>query len=85
MEKGSPAKARGGSWLGQMYIIKRINTERYPSTSQPQSPDARQVFLDNLSSLPLSVFQPRRGIRLDIYHVNYADSAVITLKVAQLH
>lgn len=47
MENGSPAKPSGGSCVGQIYIIKRINTRHSPSTSQPQphGPDAHMHFI----------------------------------------
>lgn len=62
MENGSPAKPSGGSCVGQIYIIKRINTRRSPSTSRPRphGPDAHMHFI---WSSPLS--EPH-GLRLDI-------------------
>lgn len=46
-ENCSPAKPSGRSWAGQIYIIKRINTGHYPSTSQPQlhGPNAQKYFM----------------------------------------
>lgn len=81
-KKALPPKPEGESWLGQMYIIKRINTGHYPSTSQPQphSPDAQKYFM---LSYPLSQPAPPHQVRY--LALNNAHSAVITLKVAELH
>jgi len=79
MEKGSPAKACGGSWLGQKYTIKRINTGHYPSASQAHSPDALKAFHVTLSSL----LNPQHRVRY--LALNNADSAVITVKDTELH
>lgn len=80
MENGSPAKPSRGSCVGQIYIIKRINTRHSPSTSQPRphGPDAHMHFI---LSAPLS--EPHMP-QVRYLALNNADSAINTLKVAEL-